>query len=145
MCWMLAWFHEIFLFSKLYENVFADQALGWQRNFFLEPRLRLGFRKKFLCHPRAWSAIVYDRNRNFGRNFGQNRPKRFGRIFRSTCRKPKRRKNVILTNFWQFFWQISRIFYQHLWNLKENFHFYYLKALKFPHVHLNLNFQLKSE
>ena len=41
------------------------------------------------------TELVYDRNRNFGRNFGQNRPKRFGRSFGEACRNTEAAKNGV--------------------------------------------------
>ena len=46
--------------------------------------------------------IVYDRNRNFGRNFGQNRPKRFGRNFGQPAEIPKWPKMTFFAIFCEF-------------------------------------------
>ena len=58
----------------------------------------LGFRSSYSA-PNL-KGLVYDRNRSFGRSFGQFRPNQFGRSFGGGCRIGRIGKNP---RFWPFF------------------------------------------
>ena len=86
--------------------------------------------QKALIHwkPRVSNSmlLVYDRNRSFGRSFGQNRPKQFGRSFGETCRtteiSKKRRFFLISRNFFKIFTKLK--WYLAIWfwcQLKSRF------------------------
>ena len=56
-------------------------------------------------------ALVYDRNRNFGRNFGQLGRNISAESFGQPAETPKQAKTSFFANFWQFFPYFLQIFF----------------------------------
>ena len=86
------------------------QSTGfWERNV-----LNLFSPCTWIYAPLLLFAVVYDRNRSFGRSFGQFRPNQFGRSFgrgrRITESAKKRHFWRILDNFERFFKLFSLLF-----------------------------------
>ena len=56
-------------------------------------------------------VLVYDRNRNFGRNFGQLGRNISAESFGQPAETPKQAKTSFFANFWQFFSYFLQIFF----------------------------------
>ena len=73
---------------------------------------------------------MYDRNRNFGRNFGEIGRNISAESFGQPAEIPKRQKNVILTNFSQIFDNL----FQNLRGIFFSINEYHLGVTVMPHM-----------